>query len=49
MKKLLEKVEPAYVLLVLFVTMMTTGLLYGGYGQVLSKSAVICLDCMGLV
>lgn len=38
-----------YVLLVVFVVMLFTGLLLGGFGKVLVNGIVICLDCIGLI
>lgn len=38
-----------YVLLVVFVVMLITGLLLGGFDKVLVNGIVICLDCIGLI
>jgi len=38
-----------YVLLVVFVVMLLTGLILGGFGKVLVNGIVICLDCIGLI
>jgi hypothetical protein len=38
-----------YVLLVVFVLMLITGLLLGGFGKVFVHGIVICLDCIGLI
>lgn len=49
MSELLKRIEPAYILMALFTGMLALGLAYGGFGQVLSNGAVICLDCIGLI
>jgi len=38
-----------YILLAVFLVMLVTGLLLGGFGKVLANGAVICLDCIGLI
>jgi hypothetical protein len=44
----LRRAGAPYILLAMFVVMMTAGLLWGGYGKVLAHGIVICLDCIGL-
>jgi len=43
------RMRAPYVLLVVFVVMLITGLLLGGFGKVLVNGIVICLDCIGLI
>ncbi len=49
MARRLNRVRAAWVLAALFATMLTAGLLFGGFGQVLANGIVICLDCIGLI
>ena len=45
----LRRMRAPYVLLVVFVVMLLTGLILGGLGKVLVNGIVICLDCIGLI
>jgi hypothetical protein len=49
MVRLLRAARLQYVLLVVFVAMITVGLLWGGFGKVLTNGIAICLDCIGLI
>lgn len=44
----LRRAGAPYMLLAIFVVVMTVGLLWGGYGKVLAHGIVVCLDCLGL-
>ncbi len=48
MARYLNQVRAAWLLLAVFVTMMSFGLLLGGFGKVLTFGIAICLDCIGL-
>jgi hypothetical protein len=37
------------VLAAVFIIMLVTGLLLGGFGKVMVNGIVICLDCIGLI
>ncbi|MBN1288954.1 MAG: hypothetical protein JXA49_04880 [Actinobacteria bacterium] len=43
-----NRIKYQYILLFLFVAMLSLGLSLGGFGKVLANGAVICLDCIGL-
>ncbi|MFH1149091.1 MAG: hypothetical protein V1748_01320 [Actinomycetota bacterium] len=45
----LIRAKASYLLLVLFVGMVLTGLAWGGFGKVMANGIVICLDCIGLI
>jgi hypothetical protein len=38
-----------YLLALVFVLMLVTGLMLGGFDKVLGNGIVICLDCIGLI
>lgn len=42
------RIKSSYILLVLFITLFSLGLAFGGFGKVLANGAVVCLDCIGL-
>jgi hypothetical protein len=48
MVRFLKRVRAPYILLALFVVMLTVGLVWGGFAKVLANGVVICLDCIGL-
>ena len=45
----LGRLSAPYVLLAIFLVMLVTGLLLGGFGKVFINGIVICLDCIGLI
>lgn len=44
-----RRVVAAYLLVAVFVAMLTLGLTWGGFGKVLANGVIICLDCIGLI
>lgn len=36
-------------MLAVFVVMLVSGLILGGFGKVVANGIVICLDCIGLI
>ena len=48
MARYLNQARAAWLLFAVFVTMTTLGLLWGGFGTVLTNGVAICLDCIGL-
>jgi len=49
MTAFLRRAGSTYILIAVFVTMLTLGLLWGGFGKVLTNGVFICLDCIGLI
>jgi len=45
----LGRIRAPYLLLAIFLVMLVTGLLLGGFGKVFINGIVICLDCIGLI
>jgi hypothetical protein len=43
------RLSAAHVLALVFVLMLVTGLMLGGFDKVLGNGIVICLDCIGLI
>jgi hypothetical protein len=49
MDELVRRFKAPYVLAAVFIIMLVTGLLLGGFGKVMVNGIVICLDCIGLI
>lgn len=49
MTAFLRRAGGVYMLIAVLVTMLTLGLLWGGFGKVMVYGIVICLDCIGLI
>lgn len=45
----LRRARAPYVLMLLFVLMLVSGLMLGGFDRVLANGVIICLDCIGLI
>lgn len=44
-----RRLKTAYILMTLFALMIVVGLLWGGFGRVMTNAIVICLDCIGII
>jgi hypothetical protein len=45
----IRRMRAPYLLALVFVLMLVTGLMLGGFDKVLGNGIVICLDCIGLI
>jgi hypothetical protein len=45
----LRRTKASYAIALVFVLMLVTGLMLGGFDKVLGNGIVICLDCIGLI
>jgi len=47
--RFLSQPKAPFLLALIFVTMLITGLMLSGFGHVMANGIVICLDCIGLI
>lgn len=45
----LRSARASYAIALVFILMLVTGLMLGGFDKVLGNGIVICLDCIGLI
>lgn len=45
----LRSTKASYAIALVFILMLITGLMLGGFDKVLANGIVICLDCIGLI
>ena len=45
----IRRTKASYAIALVFILMLVTGLMLGGFDKVLANGIVICLDCIGLI